>query len=299
MSAAAARGPDAPADLVLQAPGLAPEAVDAFRCRFPAAVLHPQAASVRLAGVGAAAEAAQAIAELARRWRCDATLVPPRLSLSQFRLLAIDMDSTLIRIECLDELAALAGLGPEVAAITEAAMQGRITDYAQSLRRRVALLAGADASLVQTVADQRMQLSPGAERLLQAARAAGLRTLLVTGGFGCFARVLQQRLGLDAVRANEIEVDGQRLTGVVRGPDGHPDRLIDAHGKAAALKEACARFGCSPAQAIAIGDGANDIPMLALAHLGIAYHAKPKVQESTGYALNHCGLDGVLEWFSD
>jgi phosphoserine phosphatase len=290
--------PDAPADLVVQAPDLAPEAIEAFRQRFAGAALRRQSASVRLAGVGPPSAVAAPAAEMAARWHCDANLVPPHWTLADFRLLALDMDSTLVRIESLDELAALAGRGPEVAAITEAAMRGQVADYSDSLRRRVALLAGTDAALLQTVAQQRLRLSPGAERLIGAARRAGLRTLLVTGGFGYFARILQRQLGIDEVCANEVQVSHGWLTGVVHGPAANPERLIDAQSKAAALQRACTAIGSTPRQAIALGDGANDLPMLTLAGVGVAYQAKPKVQEGTRYRLNYCGLDGVLEWFS-
>ena len=296
--APAERVSDAPMDLVLQAPDLSPEAIDAFRRRLPAAPLRRQTASVRLVGVDLAPELAHEVAELAARWRCDATLVSPRMVLSEFRVLALDMDSTLIRIECIDELARLAGLGPEVAAITEAAMRGQIADYSESLRRRVALLAGADASLLRAVAQQ-LPLSPGAERLLGVTRRSGLQTLLVTGGFGFFARTLQGQLGIDRVCANEVQVRDERLTGVVHGPVGTAGQLVDAQGKAKALEQACADAGCPTEQAIAIGDGANDLPMLALAGVSVAYHAKPRVRQSAKYALDYSGLDGVLEWFND
>ncbi len=294
----AAAGPEVRLDLVIQAPDLPAQAVAAFRRRFPQSTVRRQTASIRFAGAGTAAEAAADVAALAQRWRCDATLVPPGLALARFRLLALDMDSTLIRIECIDELAALAGLGREVAAITEAAMRGEIADYADSLRRRVALLAGLEQSLLQTVQQHRMQLSPGAERLLESVQRAGLRTLLVTGGFGFFARTLQRRLAIDSVRANEVQVHNGRLTGIVHGPAGTPDALVDAEGKAQALRDACRDIGCAMSQAIAIGDGANDLPMLALAGIGVAFHAKPKVRQQSAYALDYAGLDGVLEWFS-
>jgi phosphoserine phosphatase len=297
-SASGDQAADAPADLVIQAPDLAPEAIAAFRDRFPAAPLRRQRASVRFAGVGRGPEVEARVAELAVNWRCDAALVPPHLQLSRFRVLALDMDSTLVRIEGIDELAALAGVGPEVAAITEEAMQGRMGDYSESLRQRVALLSGVDASLLQTVA-QRLELSAGAERLLSAARRAGLHSLLVTGGFAYFAKILQRQLGIDRMFANDVQVRDGRLTGIVVGPDANPEHLVDAQGKANALQQVCAEAGCSTAQAIAIGDGANDLPMLALAGLSIAYHAKPRVRERAAYALNYSGLDGVLEWFSD
>jgi len=290
---------NAVSDLVVQAKQLAPGAIAAFCDRFPSAELRQQAASMRLIGVGRSAEILAHVRDLAAAWRCDAALVPPQWSLARFRVLALDMDSTLIQIECIDELARLADLGPEVAAITDAAMRGEITDYAESLRRRVALLAGLDESLLQAVAQQRLQLSPGAERLVDAAQRAGLRSLLVTGGFDYFAGVVQRRLGIDTVSANAVQIHNGRLTGVVHGPGGTPDRLVDAQGKADALKRACIEAGCSPEQAIAIGDGANDLPMLKLAGVGVAYHAKARVRESAAYSLDYSGLDGVLEWFTD
>jgi len=236
--------PDAPVDLVIQASQLSAQAIAAFVREFPAAPMQRKPGSVRLSRIGPASQVSLRVADLAAHWRCDATLLARPLALAWFRVLALDMDSTLIRNECIDELAELAGVGPQVAAITEAAMRGQIADYAQSLRQRVALLAGADASLLQTVAEQRLRITPGAERLLQTARQAGLRTLLVTGGFAYFARILQQKLGIDVVRANELQVRDGRLTGVVLGPAGRPGGLVDAQGKAAALRQACAESGC-------------------------------------------------------
>ncbi len=287
-----------PVDLVIQGAALSAQAIEAFVCEFPAAPVQRRPASIRLSGIGPAAAVSERVADLAARWSCDATLLARPLVLSQFRVLALDMDSTLIRNECIDELAQLAGVGPQVAAITEAAMRGQIADYAQSLRQRVALLAGVDASLLQIVAEQRLRITPGAERLLKAAREAGLGTLLVTGGFGYFADILQRQLGIDAVRANELQVADGRVTGVVLGPAAQPETLVDAQGKASALREMCAALHCSTAEAIAIGDGANDLPMLDLAGVSVAYRAKPLVQQRAAYALNHSGLDGVLELFS-
>ena len=288
-----------PADLIVQAPDLSAAAVAAFRARFPAAPLHRQAASVRLVGVGRSTDVAAQVSLLAATWRCDAALVRPHMMLSELRVLALDMDSTLIQIEGIDEVAQLAGVGPQVAAITAAAMQGQRGDYSDSLRQRVALLAGVDESLLHEVARQRMRLSPGAERLLQAAKQAGLRSLLVTGGFDTFANILQRRLGIDALSANAVEIRDGRLTGIVHGPGATPDVLVDAQGKADALKRVCAEANCRTAEAIAIGDGANDLPMLELAGIGVAYHAKPLVRERAAYALDYSGLDGVLEWFTD
>lgn len=288
-----------PADLVVQAPDLSSTAIAAFCDRFAGAPLKQQAGSVRLTGVGRSPGTKAQVSALAADWRCDATLLPPHLELAAFRVLALDMDSTLIQIECIDELAQLAGLGPEVAAITEAAMLGHRGDYSDSLRQRVALLAGVDESLMRRVVQERMRLSPGAERLLQAARQAGLRSLLVTGGFDYFAGILQSKLGIDAVCANQVQIRDGRLTGVVHGPGGSPDDLVDAQGKADALMRACDEVNCSTSQAIAIGDGANDVPMLQLAGIGVAFHAKPRVRESVAYWLDYSGLDGVLEWFTD
>ncbi|MBV8208619.1 MAG: phosphoserine phosphatase SerB [Burkholderiaceae bacterium] len=287
----------APADLVVQGPDLSAQAIAAFRDRFASAPLRKRAASVRFEAAGQDPQAATHAAQLAERWRCDATLVAPGIALADFRVLALDMDSTLIGVECIDELAKLAGRGAEVTAITEAAMRGEIADFATSLRRRVALLAGADASLLERVARERMQLSPGGERLLQAARQAGLRTLLVTGGFTFFAQMLRSQLRIDTVCANELQIRDGRLTGEVRAPAQDPQSLVDSQGKARALLRACADAGCTAAQAIAIGDGANDLPMLSLAGVGVAYRAKPLVRSSAAYRLDYSGLDGVLEWF--
>jgi len=284
-------------DLVVQSPGLNEAAVQAFCGAFPQARLRPGAAWFRLEGIEPGAAAAR-VEALAQQWQCDAALVAPDLDLAAFRLLALDMDSTLIASECIDELAQRAGRGAEVAAITAAAMRGEIADYAESLRLRVAMLKHADIGLLGWVAEHRLQPSPGAERLLQSAHRAGLHTLLVTGGFGFFARQVQQRLGIDSVQANELQVQDGRLTGLVTGPSATPQTLVDAQGKAAALRQACARLGCGTDRAIAIGDGANDLPMLELAGLPVAFRAKPQVRQRIAYRLDYSGLDGVLRWFN-
>jgi phosphoserine phosphatase len=286
-------------DLIVQSPELADGAVDAFRVACPAMTLRRRPGSARLLAVQDDARTRQAAAALGAYWRCDVAFVASDLALAHFRALAIDMDSTLITIECIDELAALAGRGPAVAAITEAAMRGEIRDYGDSLRRRVALLAGADAALLDRVAAERLRLSPGAERLVAAARKAGLRTLLVSGGFTHFTGILKQRLGFDVARANVIEIADGRLTGRVSGPPEAAGDIVDAAGKARALRELCAQAGFGTDRAIAVGDGANDLELLAAAGLSVAYRAKPVVQEQALLTLNYSGLDGVLNWFSD
>ena len=219
--------------------------------------------------------------------------VTPPLKLSEFRLAAFDMDSTLINIECVDEIAAEAGRKAEVAAITEAAMRGEITDYKESLRRRVALLAGTPEAALQRVYDERLQLNPGAEALVRACQAAGLRTLLVSGGFTYFSERVRQRLGLDFARANTLGIAQGRLTGtLLERPWGD---ICDGAEKRRVLLEVCELMGIAPQQAIAVGDGANDLPMMGVAGLSIAYHPKPAVAEKAMIAIESGGLDRALE----
>lgn len=283
-------------DLVIQSNDLSTEAVEAFKVAAVARQVRRKVNSARLADIRDDAGTRQATSALTRYFRCDAAFVAEQLKLSEFRLLALDMDSTLINIESLDEVAALAGKGREVAAITEAAMRGEIADYAESLRRRVAMLAGADAALLQRVYDDKLRLNPGAEQLVRGCQAAGLKTLLVTGGFTFFTAKVRARLGFDYTRANELGVADGRLTGAVSGPDG--SAIIDADGKAQAVRQVCSEIGCATDKAIVIGDGANDLKMMKLAGLSVAYRAKPVVQAQAMQALNHTPLSGVLEWFS-
>ncbi len=217
----------------------------------------------------------------------------PPLSLKDFGLIAFDMDSTLINIECVDEIAAAAGRKAEVAAITEAAMRGEIADYKESLRQRVALLKGVTVDHMQQVYDQRLQLNPGAADLVAAAKAAGLKVLLVSGGFTFFTDRVRDRLGIDWTRSNVLEVENGVLTGrMVDQPWGD---ICDGEEKRRMLLETCAKLGLSPKQAIAMGDGANDLPMMGEAGLSVAYHAKPKVREQAMVAINAGGLDRLLE----
>jgi phosphoserine phosphatase len=217
----------------------------------------------------------------------------PPLRLRDFKLIAFDMDSTLINIECVDEIADAAGRKAEVAAITEAAMRGEITDYKDSLRRRVALLQGVPVTALEQVYSQRLQLNPGAETLVQACQAAGLKTLLVSGGFTFFTDRIRDRLRLDAARSNVLEVEAGVLTGrMVDQPWGD---ICDGEEKRRTLLATCAEMGISAAQAIAVGDGANDLPMMGVAGLSVAYHAKPRVREQAMVAINEGGLDRLLE----
>lgn len=214
-------------------------------------------------------------------------------ALADYRLIALDMDSTLITIECIDEIAAAVGLKEQVAAITEATMRGEIADFRQSLLQRVALLKGVPVAALQAVYDQRLGLTPGAETLLAACKAAGLKVLLVSGGFSFFAERLRARLGLDFVRSNLLEVADGALTGRVLPQVW--GQICDGAVKRATLLDVASLMGIDPAQTIAIGDGANDIPMLQAAGLSVAFHAKPKVRQVADVAIDQGGLDRLLQ----
>lgn len=215
------------------------------------------------------------------------------LLLRHYRLVAFDMDSTLINIECVDEIAAAVGRKAEVAAITEAAMRGEITDYKESLRQRVALLRGVPEAALQQVYDQRLQLNPGVERFVLACQAAGLKTLLVSGGFTFFSQRVRQRLGLDFARANVLEIEDGQLTGrMVDQPWGD---IVDGAEKRRVLLDVCDLMGIPPTQAIAVGDGANDLPMMGAAGLSICFHGKPAVRAQAKISVEQGGMDRVLE----
>ncbi len=220
-------------------------------------------------------------------------LATPDLKLSDFKLIAFDMDSTLINIECIDEIADAVGRKAEVAAITEAAMRGEITDFKDSLRRRVALLKGVSVASMEAVYRERLKLNPGAAELVHACKAAGLKVLLVSGGFTFFADRVQGELGIDYLRANVLEIEDGVLTGKLVGqPWGD---ICDGEEKRRMLLDTCAQLGINPLQAIAVGDGANDLLMMGAAGLSVAYHAKPRVREQAMVAINEGGLDRLLE----
>lgn len=224
---------------------------------------------------------------LRRECGCDVNALPDDFDAARARLLLTDMDSTLINIECVDEIADLIGRKAEVSAITEAAMRGEI-DFEQSLTRRADLLAGLEASALEQVYRERLRLNPGAEEMVAGLRARGIKVGLVSGGFTYFTDRLRERLKLDYARANTLEITDGRLTGRILGA------IVGAEGKRAFLLELCRNLGITPQQAVAVGDGANDLLMMSAAGLNVAYHAKPKVQAQAHTVLNQCGLEGVL-----
>ena len=220
----------------------------------------------------------------------DATFIEAGRSLNDFKLVAMDMDSTLITIECIDEIADMQGLKPQVAEITEAAMRGEI-EFQESLTRRVALLKGLDAGALQRVYDERLQLSLGAEAMLQGVQKLGIKTLLVSGGFTFFTDRMKQRLGLDYSHSNVLEIENGKLTGKVIGG------IVDAEEKKRTVERVCAELGISTSQTIVMGDGANDLRMMSISGLSVAFRAKPVVRAQANVAFNFVGLDGVLNLF--
>jgi phosphoserine phosphatase len=280
-------------DLVIQAPivGAAELAQVAALAGTPSlrAIDGGGAQAYRLARIQSRA----GIADFCVAARFDFAFVAPDLTRDRVDVVAMDMDSTLITIECIDEMADLAKIKPEVAAITATAMRGEI-DFRESLERRVALLAGLPEDDLLRVYEERLKLSPGAERMIAGFKAVGATILLVSGGFSYFTERLRVRLGLDETIANRLEVAGGRLTGRVETP------IVDAQAKAArfsAVRARCARAR-KDGIAVAIGDGANDLPMLQAADVSVAYRAKPLVRAQAMYAINHCGLDAVLNLFA-
>jgi phosphoserine phosphatase len=245
---------------------------------------------VRCDGVSTSATVLSEVATLCLRSGLDYSFMQEDKKLSDFKLLVMDMDSTLITIECIDEIADIHGLKNEVAAITEAAMRGEL-DFRESLTQRVALLKGLEASALQQVFDERLLLSLGANELLAGAQAAGLKTVLVSGGFTFFTDRLRQQLTFDLARANELEIKDDKLTGRVIGP------IIDASEKRHTVEIQAQALGVPTSAAIVMGDGANDLEMMSVAGLSVAFRAKPIVRAQADVALNFVGLDGVLFMF--
>ena len=220
----------------------------------------------------------------------------PPLRLSDYKLIAFDMDSTLINIECVDEIADAVGRKAEVAAITEAAMRGEITDFKDSLRRRVALLRGVTLADMERVYTERLRINPGAAELIRACQDVGMKVLLVSGGFTFFAHRVCERLGIDFSRSNLLDIqDGALTGGLVTQNWGD---ICDGAEKRRTLLEVASLLNIMPGQCIAMGDGANDLPMMGAAGLSVAYHAKPKVREQAMVAINEGGLDRLLSLFS-
>jgi phosphoserine phosphatase len=278
-------------DLVLQAPAIGTAEVAAI-----AALADAQGIRVLDGGVQQAFRLPRAkphagIAELCAKAGIDSAFVPSDLRRDRVRVVAMDMDSTLITIECIDEIADLAGIKPEVAAITASAMRGEI-DFSESLARRVALLAGLPVTALERVYAERLELSPGAERMLAGFKDVGAKTLLVSGGFTFFTDRLKTRLDFDETASNILEIAGGKLTGHVLPP------IVDAQTKAARLSAMRKRYAPDGGIVIAIGDGANDLPMLHAADISIAYHAKPLVRAQATHAIDRCGLDAVLNLFA-
>jgi phosphoserine phosphatase len=237
------------------------------------------------------ATAHDSVAKLCEARRIDFAWIPDGRHFSDLRLVAMDMDSTLITIECIDELGEYAGKKAEIAAITEAAMRGEITDYKDSLRRRVALLAGQPETILEDLYTKKLRLTPGAEQLVAACRKHGVKLLLVSGGFSYITERLKARLGLDYVLSNTLATRDGKLTGQLVGD------IVDAQAKADRFVSLTKELKAKKEQTVAIGDGANDLKMMAEAGVSVAFHAKPVVRAQATCALTYSGLDGVLNLF--
>ena len=233
-------------------------------------------------------EARVVMRDIAAAHGTDLAFLSPGFRPDEVKVLAMDMDSTLINIECIDEIADFTGNKAAVSEITEATMRGEIKDFKESLRRRVALLAGVSADVLDSVYKERLRPNPGAAQLLAGANASGLYTLLVSGGFTFFTEKLQQELGFKQTQANTLEIIDGKLTGKVIGD------IVDGAAKNAYLEQACALINCHKKNAITMGDGSNDLPMMHGSGISIAYRAKPIVKEKADAAFDRVGLDAAL-----
>jgi len=281
-----------PQELILQSPMLNPLTVEKIAALANANGVQALGQHVvRLMQVEVDDAARTAVEHACAHAKIDMAFLDRIDAWADAKVLVSDMDSTLINIECIDEIAALAGRGQAVAAMTAAAMRGEMPDFAHSLRQRVALLQGVPLAVLEQVYHERLRLNPGAEELLAAAQRIGMQTLLVSGGFTFFTERLRARLGLTHTRANTLEIVDGKLTGRVLG------EIIDGEAKARAVRDLMQKTHASPRQTLVLGDGANDLPMMALAHYCVAWRAKPVVRAQARYRLDVCGLDGVLNWF--
>lgn len=234
----------------------------------------------------------EGVADYCKAVELDFAFVDANQHLSDFKLIAMDMDSTLLAIESIDEVADMCQIKPQVSEITLKTMRGDIS-FEESITQRTALLAGLPSDALQQVYDERVQLSPGADIMLKKAKAVGIKTMVISGGFTFFTERIKTKLNLDYAAANTLEIKDNKLTGKLSGD------ILGREGKAEALQKVCNELGIQREQVIAIGDGANDLDMMATAGISIAYHAKPVVREKATYSINHVGLDGVIHLFND